>query len=45
MSGSATNRLIQSSMVNASESALTEGLMDANEKAKRKEEKKKKKDE
>lgn len=31
---SGTNKLIQSSLVDASESALTAGLMDANNKAK-----------
>lgn len=45
MSGSGTNRLVQSNMVGASESALSEGLLNANERAnkKKKEEKKKKK--
>ncbi len=42
---SGTNKLVQSNLVNASESALTEGLMNANERAKggKKEDKKKKK--
>lgn len=45
MSGSGTNRLVQSNMVGASESALAEGLKNANERAmgKKKEGKKKNK--
>ena len=34
MSGSGANRLVQSTLEDSSESALTEGLMNANEKAK-----------
>lgn len=45
MSGSATNRLVQSNLESASESTLTEGLLNANNRTdkKGKSEKKKKK--